>query len=70
MYGSAGRRRIASVALITVGAAAGALCQVHPGLAVLVAAVVVPAVTSPGHASVRVVPAATTEPIPFLASCS
>ncbi|GGP68038.1 YoaK family protein [Saccharothrix coeruleofusca] len=45
-------RRSAAVALIVVGALAGAaLCHAHPGLAVAVAAVVVLAVSGLGHAS-------------------
>jgi uncharacterized membrane protein YoaK (UPF0700 family) len=47
-------RRGAAVTLIAVGAVTGAaLCQVHEGLAVVAAALVVLAVTGLGHASVR-----------------
>ncbi|MEV4286304.1 YoaK family protein [Nonomuraea bangladeshensis] len=52
--GQGARRRVAVVTLITVGAATGAaLCQVHAGLAVAAAALVVLAVTGLGHASAR-----------------
>lgn len=47
-------RRSAAVTLITAGAVTGAaLCQVHEGLAVLAAALVVLVVTGLGHASAR-----------------
>jgi len=48
------KRRVAVVALLVVGAVAGAaLCQVHAGIAVAAAAVIVLMVSGLGHASVR-----------------
>ncbi|MGK3208581.1 YoaK family protein [Amycolatopsis sp. MEPSY49] len=48
------KRRVAAVALLVVGAVAGAaLCQVHAEIAVAVAAAVVLVVSGVGHASVR-----------------
>ncbi|MCX2951175.1 YoaK family protein [Lentzea sp. NEAU-D7] len=48
------KRRVAVVALLVVGAVAGAaLCQAHAGIAVAAAAVVVLVVSGLGHASVR-----------------
>ncbi|SER00202.1 Uncharacterized membrane protein YoaK, UPF0700 family [Lentzea xinjiangensis] len=48
------KRRVAAVALLVAGAVAGAaLCQVHEGLAVAAAALVVLAVSGLGHASAR-----------------
>ncbi|MYS81788.1 YoaK family protein [Embleya scabrispora] len=53
--GQGALRRVAAVALITLGAVAGAaLCQVHEGLAVAAAAFVVLAVAGLGHASARI----------------
>ncbi|MFE0145541.1 YoaK family protein [Nonomuraea sp. NPDC059007] len=52
--GQGARRRVAAVALMIVGAVAGAaLCQVHEGVAVAVAALVVLVVTGLGHAYTR-----------------
>ncbi|MGN9913524.1 YoaK family protein [Phytohabitans sp. LJ34] len=52
--GQAALRRGAAVTLIAIGAVTGAaLCQVHEGLAVVAAALVVLAVTGLGHASAR-----------------
>ncbi len=55
------KRRVAVVALLVIGAVAGAaLCQVHAGLAVAAAALVVLAVSGLGHASVRSADGSTT----------
>ncbi|MEV4889796.1 YoaK family protein [Nonomuraea sp. NPDC055795] len=52
--GQGALRRVAAVALIIAGAVTGAaLCQVHEGLAVAVAALVVLAATGLGHAYTR-----------------
>jgi uncharacterized membrane protein YoaK (UPF0700 family) len=52
--GQGAMRRGAAVTLIAIGAVTGAaLCQVHEGLAVAAAALVVLAVTGLGHASAR-----------------
>jgi uncharacterized membrane protein YoaK (UPF0700 family) len=52
--GQGARRRGAAVTLIAIGAVTGAaLCQVHEGLAVVTAALVVLAVAGLGHASAR-----------------
>lgn len=64
--GQGARRRLAVVALIIAGAVAGAaLCQVHTGLAVAAAALVVLTVTVLGHAFARSAarPPAKPEPI-------
>ncbi|MFI9848557.1 YoaK family protein [Nonomuraea sp. NPDC051941] len=69
--GQGARRRVAVVTLITVGAVAGAaLCQVHAGLAVLAAALVVLTVTGLGHASARSTDHAPAKAEPIISSTS
>ncbi|MFE6637455.1 YoaK family protein [Streptomyces tendae] len=61
--GRGARRRVAAVALIVAGAAAGAaLCQAHEGLAVAVAACVVLAVTALGGTAPTTNPSRSTAP--------